>query len=83
MIIVMQRHAPKENIERVMNEIKKNEGLTPLPLHGTERTVIAVVGDERILDERHIASLPGVSKVMPVLQPYKLASRETKHEQRS
>ena len=49
-------------------------------MHGTERTVIAVIGDERILDERHIASFPGVSKVMPVLHPYKLASRETKFE---
>ncbi len=80
MIIVMQRHAPKEQIEHVLNEIKRYEGLTPMPLHGTERTVIAVIGDERILDERHMASLPGVSKVMPVLHPYKLASRETKHE---
>jgi len=80
MIIVMQRHAPKEYIERVLSEIKRYEGLNPVPLYGTERTVIAVIGDERILDERHIASLPGVSKVMPVLHPYKLASKETKHE---
>ncbi|MBI4994345.1 3-deoxy-7-phosphoheptulonate synthase [Candidatus Peregrinibacteria bacterium] len=80
MIIVMQRHAPKDQIERVVNEIKRYEGLNPVSLHGTERTVIAVIGDERILDERHIASFPGVSKVMPVLHPYKLASRETKFE---
>ena len=76
----MQRHAPKEQIERVINEIKRYEGLNPVPLHGTERTVIAVLGDERVLDERHMASFPGVSKVMPVLHPYKLASRETKFE---
>lgn len=80
MIIVMQRHAPKEQIERVLNEIKRYEALNPVPLYGTERTVIAVIGDERILDERHIASFPGVSKVMPVLHPYKLASSETKYE---
>lgn len=80
MIIVMQRHAPKDQIERVLNEIKRYEGLNPVPLHGTERTIIAVLGDERILDEQHIASFPGVSKVMPVLHPYKLASRETKFE---
>lgn len=76
----MQRHAPKEQIDRVLNEIKRYEGLNPVPLYGTERTVIAVIGDERVLDERHIASFAGVSKVMPVLHPYKLASRETKHE---
>lgn len=80
MIIVMQRHAPKDQVERVLQEIKRYEGLNPVPLHGTERTVIAVIGDERILDERHVASLPGVSSVMPVLKPYKLASRETKFE---
>lgn len=80
MIIVMQRQAPKEHIERVLAEINRHSTLKPVPLIGTERTVIAVLGDERILDERHIASLPGVSKVMPVLQPYKLASKETKHE---
>lgn len=80
MIIVMKSHAPAEQIKRVIDEIKRYEGLNPVPLYGTERTVIAVIGDERVLDEKHIASLPGVSKVMPVLHPYKLASRETKHE---
>lgn len=80
MIIVMQRHAPKEQIDRVIAEISNFKGLKPVTLSGTERTVIAVIGDERIVDERHVASLPGVAKVMPVLHPYKLASRETKHE---
>ncbi len=76
----MKRQAPAEDIQHVISEIEKHEGLKPVPLIGTERTVIAVIGDERTLDERHIASLPGVSNVMPVLHPYKLASRETKHE---
>ena len=80
MIIVMQRQAPREQIDKVLAEIKSHKGLNPVPLHGTERTVIAVIGDERVLDDRHIASLPGVSNVMPVLRPYKLASRETKYE---
>lgn len=80
MIIIMKRHAPTNEIERVIMEIEKHQGLKPVPLYGTERTVIAVIGDERTMDERHIASLPGVANVMPVLRPYKLASRETKHE---
>lgn len=80
MIIIMKAHAQAKEIERVIEEIKKNEGLKPVPLYGTERTVIAVIGDERHLDEHHIGSLPGVSKVMAVLQPYKLASREAKTE---
>jgi 3-deoxy-7-phosphoheptulonate synthase len=80
MIIVMQRFAPKEDMEHVIREIESHEGLRAIPLHGTERTVIAVIGDERKMDEHHVRSLPGVGSVMAVLQPYKLASRETKHE---
>lgn len=79
MIIVMKRNAPEEHVTHIIDELK-SKGLEPMPLIGTERVVIAVIGDERILEERHIASMPSVSKVMPVLQPFKLASRETKHE---
>lgn len=80
MIIIMQAQAPKPDIQRVLDEISKVKGLNPIPLFGTERTVIAVIGDERVLDERHIASLPSVARVMPVLQPYKFASNEAKKE---
>lgn len=79
MIIVMKPFAAKENIDRVISTIEKLD-LKPVPLYGTERTVIAVIGDERPVDEHHISSLPDVDKVMVVLNPYKLASRETKHE---
>lgn len=80
MIIVMKRHAPEKDIKRVIKEIESHKGLRPVALVGTERTVIAVIGDERILDEHHVRSFPNVANVMPVLQQYKLASRETKHE---
>lgn len=79
MIIVMKKNAPEDQVQRIMDEMRSKE-LQPMPLIGTERVVIAVIGDERILDVGHLSSLPGVSKVMPVLQPYKLAARETKHE---
>lgn len=79
MIIVMRRNADPKAIQHILEELT-DKGLKPIPLIGTERTVIAVVGDERILDIHHLRSLPEVSNVMPVLQPYKLASRETKYE---
>ena len=79
MIIVMKAHAPEKQVQRIIDELR-GQNLQPMPLIGTERVVIAVIGDERILDVSHLSSLPGVSKVMPVLQPYKLASRETKWE---
>jgi len=79
MIIVMRKFAEKSEIERVIETVEQLE-LKPVPLYGIERTVIAVIGDERPVDEHHISSLPGVDRVMTVLDPYKLASRETKHE---
>jgi 3-deoxy-7-phosphoheptulonate synthase len=54
----------------------KEIGLEPHTLFGVERTVIAAIGDERITNPEELASIPGVEKVLPILAPYKLASRE-------
>lgn len=79
MIIVMKKSATDEQVNSLLNEITEKE-LKPMPLYGTERTVIAIIGDERKLDKQHLSSLPGVSDVMRVLPPYKLVARETKYE---
>jgi len=79
MIIVMKKGASQELVQNIIKELKE-KGLEPQALIGTERTVIAVIGDERLLDEHHLAAQAGVSKVMPVLHPYKLAGRDTKFE---
>jgi 3-deoxy-7-phosphoheptulonate synthase len=79
MIIVMKKSATKDQVDFVMKTIE-SKGLKPLPLFGTERTVIAVIGDERILDQSNISSLDGISKVMLILPPYKMVSREAKQE---
>ncbi len=79
MIIVMRAHAPKEQAEKIVIEMEK-QGFQPVPMYGVERTVIALIGDERKISTGHIESLPGVEKVMMVLQPYKLVSKETKSE---
>lgn len=75
----MRKSATDEQVKSILAEIE-GKGLKPMPLYGTERTVIAVIGDERILDRHHVESHPGVSDVMLVLPPYKLVSRETKYE---
>jgi len=75
----MQKFASKSQIDRVISTIE-SLGLKPIPLIGTERTVINVHGDERPVNQGHIGALPGVDKVMAVLDPFKLASRETKPE---
>jgi len=75
----MKRYAPREHADHIITELQK-QGFEPVPLYGVERTVIAVIGDERKLDIGHLRAMPSVGQVMPVLQPYKLASRESKPE---
>ncbi|MEA2037879.1 MAG: 3-deoxy-7-phosphoheptulonate synthase [Nanoarchaeota archaeon] len=77
MIIVMKKCAPKTQVRMVIKRIEQAK-LKPVPLFGTERTVIAVIGDERILHKGAIQAMQGVEKVMEVLKPYKLVSREAK-----
>jgi len=43
---------------------------------GQFRTIIGIVGEEVVVDQNHLASLDGVEKVLPVMKPYKLASRD-------
>ena len=76
---MMKQGAKKEQIDLVIRGVKE-AGLDPRPLHGTERTVIAVIGDERKLEKDKFKALTGVEKVMEVLKPYKLASKEGKHK---
>jgi 3-deoxy-7-phosphoheptulonate synthase len=80
MIVVMRRDAKEQDIEAMIEQVQ-SLGLKPHVLRGTERTVIAAIGDER--DAAGVGVLesgPGVDEVLPVLAPYKLASLETKSE---
>ncbi|MCD4813696.1 3-deoxy-7-phosphoheptulonate synthase [bacterium] len=79
MIIVMKPGIPMKEIRTVMARIKQMR-LVPHLLRGTERNVIAVIGDERNLQRQPLEAIPGVESVMAVLKPYKLASRESKPE---
>lgn len=80
MIIVMRAGAPKSDAENIIKELE-SKSLQPIPLYGVERTVIAVIGEERELSIGHLESLPGVEKAMRVVEPYKLVSKEIKKEQ--
>jgi 3-deoxy-7-phosphoheptulonate synthase len=79
MIIVMRRDAKKEDIEHMIKQVESLK-MKPTVLQGTERTVIAAIGDERNAPVGILESGPGVDEVLPVLAPYKLASVETKSE---
>src|SRR3954468_13430060 len=71
----MISHAPQASIDRVVAEIERMGSKAHLS-KGQFRTVIGAVGEEGKIDESHLASLDGVEKVVPIMKPYKLASRE-------
>ena len=47
---------------------------------GDERTIIGVIGNGRPLNKEQVERMPGVERVVPVLQPFKIASRDFKPE---
>jgi len=79
MIVVMERGATAEQI-RHMAERVEALGLKAHIIQGTERTVIAAIGEKRDGTKESLASGPGVAEVVPILAPYKVASREVKKE---
>jgi len=75
MIIVLKPDATEEQINHIIDKVQKL-GLKPHISKGTQRTIIGVIGPEDILRVTPLEVFPGVEKVMPVLAPYKLVSRE-------
>jgi 3-deoxy-7-phosphoheptulonate synthase len=81
MIIVMKQGASREDLTEVKKRIREL-GYKPHVIHGETRDVVGAVGDERgkaVLQA--LESMSGVESVVPILKPYKLASREVKPEQ--
>jgi 3-deoxy-7-phosphoheptulonate synthase len=78
MIIVMKAGAQEEELQSVIRTIEEL-GYYPHVIRGTQRNVIGAVGDERGKARlRSLEALSGVESVVPILQPFKLASREFK-----
>ncbi len=76
MIIVMQKGASQEQLTAVEKKIVAL-GYQPHVIHGETRNVVGAVGDERGKEKLQIIeSMSGVERVVPILKPYKLASRE-------
>ncbi|RLF31643.1 MAG: 3-deoxy-7-phosphoheptulonate synthase, partial [Thermoplasmata archaeon] len=78
MIIVMKKGAEQKEIDDVTRWIE-SVGYRAHLSEGVERTIIGAVGDERgKVFLKSAEMMPGVEKVVPILQPYKLASRESR-----
>ncbi len=72
MIVVMEKSSSDQQIEHIANRISEL-GLKSHIIRGTERTVIAAVGDDRKIKVESFESYPGVAEVLPILAPYKMA----------
>ncbi len=79
MLIVMQKDATQEQIDKVNDQVKKL-GLTPVDIPGSQRIAIGIIGNTGPIDPELFIGLEGVKEAIPVSKPYKLVSREVKPE---
>ncbi|HYO08919.1 MAG TPA: 3-deoxy-7-phosphoheptulonate synthase [Tepidisphaeraceae bacterium] len=79
MIVVMKPGSSSAQVEHVVKLVQEM-GLKDHVIVGTERTVVAVLGDDRFKDKGRLETVEGVDKVVPILAPYKMASSEVKKD---
>jgi 3-deoxy-7-phosphoheptulonate synthase len=82
MMIVMKQTATEDEIRAVIGRIE-SVGARAHPSQGDEVTVIGAVGDREHIARLELEGAPGVDRVVPILKPYKLASSQLKHGERT
>ncbi|MBY0526165.1 MAG: 3-deoxy-7-phosphoheptulonate synthase [Gemmataceae bacterium] len=75
MIIVLRPRSTPEQIDHIVKRIEEL-GFKAHLSQGELRTIIGVIGDESKLQMEPLAAIAGVEQVLPILKPFKLASRE-------
>lgn len=75
MIIVMSPGAGQKQIDDVVRRLK-GLGFGIHLSQGVERTIIGAIGDKKVLADVALEAMDGVEKIVPILQPFKLVSRE-------
>lgn len=75
MIIVLKHGSGEAEIEEITTRLKE-EGFKVHLSQGVEKTIIGAVGDRTRIQSLDLEALPWVEKVVPILAPYKLVSRE-------
>src|SRR5262252_8909491 len=79
MIIVLKPEATEREVDHIIDRLREL-GLKSQLSTGQERTIIGVIGDDRILQNQPLTALPGVESVLSILAPWKLVSREFKRK---
>ncbi len=75
MILILRSGATEQEVDHVIRRVEAM-GLGAHLSRGTFRTIVGIIGDEDKLRETPLRAIPGVADVIPVLPPYKLASRD-------
>ena len=75
MIIVLKPESTQQQIDALMARIKEL-GLRAHLSQGEQRTIVGVIGEEEKLQVQPLQAMPGVEQVIPILKPFKLASRQ-------
>jgi 3-deoxy-7-phosphoheptulonate synthase len=82
MMIVMKPTATPQEVEAVIQRVR-GVGAQAHVSTGDELTVIGAIGDHEHVQRLELEGAPGVDRVVPILKPYKLASTQFKHGERS
>src|SRR6201995_4658542 len=82
MMIVMKPTATQEEVEAVVERVH-GVGARAHVIYGDELTVIGAIGDAEHVARLNLEGTPGVDHMVPISKPYKLASSQIKHGQRS
>ena len=77
MIVVMKPGATQQDVQHVADLVLEF-GLKDHTIVGTDRTVIACIGDKRSVDKSALENAPMVDRIVPILAPYKMASKEVR-----
>ena len=65
MIVVMKPGADKQQVDHVVSLVREY-GLKEHVIRGTDRTVVACIGDKRMVDKGAIESAPMVDRIVPI-----------------
>ncbi len=79
MILILESSATDDQVQHVVDRVEVL-GFKAHLSRGTFRTIIGIIGDEQKLSAEPLSAIPGVASVVPVLPPYKLASRDAHPE---
>jgi len=74
-IVILKSGVTDEQIQHVVDRVEEL-GLRAHVSRGTYRTIVGIIGDEQKVPQESLRAIPGVIEVIPVLPPYKLASKE-------